>query len=315
MVLTDANVSTQTVATGLHFAESPSVGPDGHLYVSDFYAHQVLRVNTSDWSVDSAVQVPGQPSGMGWLPDGTMLVVSMRDMVLIAVEADGTTRVHADLAPVARGAANDMFVDEQGRAWVGSFGFDFYALLAAEPYSDPLFGPEANPPTADLARVDPDGSVHLAAAGLRFPNGTTQLSDGSLVVAETVGGCLTAFTIARDGSLTGRRVLVDLSDLGIGGAVRHTPRSVRRCRPVGGTVALPRCRDRYRLRLAGTLGRGHRSCSVRGPRSRPQGTHGELRRVAEHQLLSGNAEQGRGYFPNPFRMRSRAPRSFSARWP
>ncbi|WP_143544552.1 MULTISPECIES: SMP-30/gluconolactonase/LRE family protein [unclassified Rhodococcus (in: high G+C Gram-positive bacteria)] len=219
MSATTTHSSTTTVLTGLHFAESPSIGPDGHLYISDFYAHQLLRVDASTWTSTVAADVPGQPSGMGWLPDGTMLVVSMRDTLLLAVEPDGRTRVYADLSSIARGAANDMLVDSDGRAWVGSFGFDFYSELAADPDADPLFGPNADPPTADLARVDPDGSVHLAATGLRFPNGTVQLSDGTLVIAETVGACLTAFTITADGILANQRTLVDMSTLGVDGPI------------------------------------------------------------------------------------------------
>ena len=208
---------TDVVLTDLHFAESPSTGPDGHLYVSDFYAHQLLRVDPKTFDVTVAATVPGQPSGMGWLPDGTMLVVSMRDSQLLSVHDDGTTRPYADLTGIARGAANDMLVDPAGRAWVGSFGFDFYGELEADPAADPLFGPGANPPTADLARVDPDGSVHRAATGLRFPNGTVQLADGTLVIAETVGACLVGFTITAEGALTDRRIVADLSMAGSSG--------------------------------------------------------------------------------------------------
>lgn len=208
---------TTVVLDNLHFAESPSQGPDGLIYVSDFYAHEVLRVNPRTWDVEVIARVPGQPSGLGWLPDGRLLIVSMRDFKLLRLEQDGSLAVHADLSPVARGAANDMRVDAQGRAWVGSFGFDFYAELAADPQADPLFGPGANPPTADIARVDPDGTVHLAIEGLRFPNGTVQLSDGTLVVAETVGACLTAFTIDAAGKLTNRRCWSDLNTLGPNG--------------------------------------------------------------------------------------------------
>lgn len=210
-------VDTTIVKEGLHFAESPSEGPDGFVYVSDFYAHEVLRVDPRTWSVSIAATVPAQPSGLGWLPDGRMLVVSMRDLKLLRLEDDGTLSVHADLSSVARGAANDMKVDAMGRAWVGSFGFDFYGLLEADPNADPLFGPGANPPTADIACVQPDGTVNSAAQGLQFPNGTVQLSDGTLVIAETVGACLTAFSIDPAGKLTDRRIWADLSRLGADG--------------------------------------------------------------------------------------------------
>lgn len=112
-------VSTEIAVTGLHFAESPTTGPDGRLYVSDFYAHQLLAVDPSTFTTEVVAEVPGQPSGMGWLPDGTQLVVSMRDKRVLAVAANGTTSCHADLSGLARGATNDMLVDTAGRAWVG----------------------------------------------------------------------------------------------------------------------------------------------------------------------------------------------------
>ncbi|WP_344866061.1 SMP-30/gluconolactonase/LRE family protein [Amycolatopsis ultiminotia] len=206
-----------TVVRDLHFGESPCAGPDGALYVSDFYAREVLRIDPSTWRARPCLSVPGQPSGMGWLPDGRMLVVSMRDRRLLRREPDGSVVTHADLGEVTTGAANDMWVDAAGRAWVGDFGFDFYGLLERDPGSDPLFGPGTDPPTASITRVDTDGTVTTVADGLRFPNGTTQLSDGTLAVAETVGGCLTAFTPDADGGLTDRRIWADLSASGVDG--------------------------------------------------------------------------------------------------
>lgn len=207
-------VQTKIVHEGLCFAESPSEGPDGRVYVSDFFLHKVLSFDPVNWQPVDVASVPAQPSGLGWLPDGRLLIVSMRDLRLLRLERDGTLALHADLSAVARGAANDMKVDRLGRAWVGSFGFDFYRALESDPTSNPLIGPDAKPPTAAIARVDIDGSVSMAADGLRFPNGTVQLSDGTLVVAETVGACLTAFSITADGLLVNRRTLVDLSDYG-----------------------------------------------------------------------------------------------------
>lgn len=214
--MTVPTATASAVVDELHFAESPSTGPDGALYVSDFYAHEVLRIDPATWEVEHHLSVPGQPSGMGWLPDGRMLVVSMRDRTLLRREHDGTLVTHADLAPFTAGAANDMWVDSAGRAWVGDFGFDFYGLLAAEPDADPLFGPGADPPAAALTRVDPDGTATSVAGGLLFPNGATQLSDGRLVIAETVRGCLTSFTPTPDG-VADRRVWAELSSCGVAG--------------------------------------------------------------------------------------------------
>ncbi|OZF42617.1 SMP-30/gluconolactonase/LRE family protein [Rhodococcus sp. 14-2470-1a] len=209
------NESTATVVLdGLHFGESPLLGPDGRLYLSDFYAHQVLAIDTSSWMSEPFATVPGQPSGLGWLDDGSLLVVSMRDRKLLRREPGGTLYEHADLSKIAVGAANDMYVDATGRAWIGDFGCDLYGLLAREPDADPLFGPGANPPTAHLTTVAPTGAVAVAAERMRFPNGMVQLSDGTIVVAETVGKCLTAFNPGPEGELRNRRIWADLSEAG-----------------------------------------------------------------------------------------------------
>jgi sugar lactone lactonase YvrE len=208
----------EVVTTGLHFAESPTVGPDGRVYLSDFYAREVIAVDPATWRHETVLDVPAQPSGLGWLEDGTLLIVSMRDRRLVARRPDGSVVEVADLSGLTVGAANDMYVDAAGRAWIGDFGVDLYDLLVKEPDADPLFGPGANPPTATLTLVTPDGAARTVAQGLRFPNGIVELSDGRLVVAETVGMCLTSFTVAADNALVGREVFVDLSTAGPLGA-------------------------------------------------------------------------------------------------
>jgi sugar lactone lactonase YvrE len=112
-------------------------------------------------------------------------------------------RLHADLSAVATHRANDMVVDAAGRAYVGNFGFALDAALKSRGVEGVL----ADHPTAQLARVDPDGSVHVAATDLHFPNGMVITPDGrTLIVAETLGLCLTAFDIGADGALSNRRV-------------------------------------------------------------------------------------------------------------
>lgn len=211
-------MTTTTLVKDLHFAESPTVGPDGRVYISDFYAHEVLAVDLLSGATESVATVEGQPSGLGWAPDGSLLVVSMLDRKLLRLHPDGTLSEHADLSSVAKGCANDMYVDQEGRAWVGDFGFDFYDLLRREPDADPLFGPGANPPRASLAYVDLEGNVSKAAGDLRFPNGMVRHSDGRLIVAETVGGCLTAYQIHDDGTLSESSLYADLSHAGPGGS-------------------------------------------------------------------------------------------------
>jgi sugar lactone lactonase YvrE len=182
---------------GLSFGEGPR-WHDGRLWVSDFYTHRVLAI-ADDGSAEAIVEVPNRPSGLGWLPDGRLLVVSMTDRRLLRL--DGATLVeHADLSEIAGGDCNDMVVDPSGRAYVGNFGYDFAR--------------GGTPKSATLALVGPDGAVSPAATELQFPNGTVITPDGStLVLGETFGRRLTAFDIAPDGSLSNRRVWADLGDV------------------------------------------------------------------------------------------------------
>jgi sugar lactone lactonase YvrE len=194
--MTDAKV----LASGLYFGEGPRWHA-GRLWFSDFYDHAVKSVGTSG-DVRTELTIDDHPSGLGWLPDGRMLVVSMNKRQLLRVDPDGV-RVHADLSSVAAHRANDMVVDAAGRAYVGNFGFRLDDELKSRGVESVL----ADHPVANLARVDPDGSVHVAAADMHFPNGSVITPDGrTLIVAETLALRLTAFDIGTDGSLANRRV-------------------------------------------------------------------------------------------------------------
>jgi sugar lactone lactonase YvrE len=164
---------------------------EGHWWAADFYRHGVFTYD-GDGSEQQVLEVEAQPSGLGWLPDGDMLVVTMKDRRVLRRSADGDVQLHADVSGLTGGHLNDMVVDRQGRAYAGNFGFD-------------LMG-GGDPATATLVRVDPDGSAAVAADDLWFPNGTVITDDGTLVVAETFGARFTAFTIQPDGTLTDRRV-------------------------------------------------------------------------------------------------------------
>lgn len=190
-----------TLIDGYSFFEAPR-WREGRLWLSDFYTHRVIAVSP-DGTAEKIAEVPGQPSGLGWLPDGRLLVVSMADRKVYRRETDGSLVEHADLAAVADGAANDMVVDARGRAWVGNFGFD---LMAGAPMT-----------TARLARVDPDGAVSTAAEDLYFPNGMMILPDGfTLIVNETFGNRISAFEIRADGTLGPRRDWARFGDLPVG---------------------------------------------------------------------------------------------------
>jgi sugar lactone lactonase YvrE len=185
-----------TLLEGGAFFESPR-WHEGRWWVSDFYRRLVLSVS-AEGEAREVLEVEGQPSGLGWMPDGSMLVVSMRDHRILRRSAEGGVTEHADVSAYCGGHLNDMVVDEHGRAFAGEFGFD-------------LMGGE-DPKTANLIRVDPDGSARVVAGDLLFPNGSVITPDGrTLIVGETAGARYTAFTIEDDGSLVDRRVWAQMA--------------------------------------------------------------------------------------------------------
>jgi sugar lactone lactonase YvrE len=181
-----------TLVGGGAFFESPR-WHDGRLWASDYWREQVLAI-APDGTTEIVAEVGGSPSGLGWLPDDTLLVVSMRDRKLLRVQ-DGATIQHADLSAHSGPQSNDMVVDAAGRAYVGTIDFMAFAEM----------------PATNLLRVDPDGSVAVAAEGLSFPNGMVITPDGAtLVVAESWAQRLTAFDLRPDGSLANRRAWAEL---------------------------------------------------------------------------------------------------------
>jgi sugar lactone lactonase YvrE len=192
-------MSVELLADGLHFGEGPR-WHQGKLWFSDFFDYAVKTVDLAG-AVETKVPVAGRPSGLGWLPDGRMLIVSMTDRLVLRLEPDALV-VHADLSDIATFHCNDMVVDDAGRAYVGNFGFDLDTAETSGDFAGALAAYEG----ATIARVDPDGSVHSAATGLQFPNGSVITPDGrTLIVAESLGRRLSAFDIAPDASLSNQR--------------------------------------------------------------------------------------------------------------
>jgi sugar lactone lactonase YvrE len=187
-----------TLLTGLAMGESPR-WRDGHLWLSDMGAHEVVRADL-DGKSDIVASVPGMPMGLGWLPDGRFLVVSSRDGKLLRQELDGSWVTHADLAPLSPFPWSDMVVDGRGNAYIGNIGFDFGEGFAG-----------AEPATGIVALVTADGTVREVADGFEFANGIAVTPDnGTLIVAESYGQRLTAFDIDAGGGLSNRRVWADL---------------------------------------------------------------------------------------------------------
>jgi len=184
----------RTLTTGLALGESPRWHED-RLWFVDMGTHRVGAVGP-DGAYELVADVPGMPMGIGWLPDGRMLIVSSQDGQLLQRDVDGKLTGYADLSTLDNHPWSDMAVDGRGNAYVGCIGFDF---------------PDGPPSPGILALVTRDGVVRRVAEDLMFPNGIAVTADNStLIVAESYAHRLTAFDIAPDGTLGNRRVWAEL---------------------------------------------------------------------------------------------------------
>lgn len=187
----------KTLVDNLTFPEGPR-WRNGKLYFSDFFTHKVLSTDL-DGSTEEIVHVPNQPSGLGWLPDGTLLIVSMIDQKLMAFR-NGSLQEVADCSEYANFYCNDMIVNENGNAYIGNFGFNSHT--------------NEDPKSTNLILVRPGEEPVIAADNLFFPNGTVISEDNkTLIIGESYAARLTAFDINDDGSLSNRRIWADLSQI------------------------------------------------------------------------------------------------------
>ena len=184
--------------TGRTFVEGPR-WHEGRIWFSDLYTHSVISASEDGSNLCLEATVPEQPSGIAWLPDGRLLVVSMRDRKLLRREHDGTLAIHADLGDHATGFCNEVIVDANGRAYVGNFGFD---LVKGGPMTP-----------ASIHRVDPDGTIEEVADELWFPNGCVLTDDNVFIVNETFGNRISAFDLTDGGRLVNRRAWAQFGPL------------------------------------------------------------------------------------------------------
>jgi sugar lactone lactonase YvrE len=195
----DPHVASKFI-DGVYFGEAPR-WHEGRLWFSDFYAGGVFSVGEGG-DRRHEVEYDGQTSGLGWLPDGDLLVVSMLDHRVLR-HRGGALEPYADLSPWATGHANDMVVSATGHAYVGNFGFDLDGWRAGS----------AEIRATSLVHIGPDGSAAAASDDMAFPNGTVIFPDGrTLVIAETFAARLSAFDVAEDGTLSNRRVWAQLEN-------------------------------------------------------------------------------------------------------
>ena len=190
-----------TLLGGLAFPEAPRWRGD-RLYFSDVYGGKVMSVDLRGRS--ETVATMAMPSGIGWTPEGELVVVSMEVPPYLLTAGDGAPTPTIDLGSVARWPCNDMVIDRRGTAYIGQLGFDIL------PDGSAATAPEDAP----LIAVGTDGPRVASHDLLSCGNGMAITADGrTLIVAETFASRITAFSIADDGSLADRRLFARLDDL------------------------------------------------------------------------------------------------------
>ena len=196
--------TSAVIRGGLAFGEGPR-WHEGRLWFSDFYRRGIYSLSADGSDETLEHEVVTQPSGMGWLPNGDLLCVSMIDQKVLRFRGDQVS-VFADISEHCEFWANEMLVSSAGYSYVGSFGFDLDTRLAQMGVEAFLAMP---PPSTNLVVLDPEGHVVQVVPDLEFPNGTVITPDGTtLVIGETMGSRLTAFDVAKNGTLSNRRVWV-----------------------------------------------------------------------------------------------------------
>jgi len=198
--------TSKVVREGLSFGEGPR-WHEGRLWYADFYRHGVFSMAEDGSDERREHTVENQPSGLGWLPNGDLLCVSATDHQILRFTPDGV-RTFADISEYCGFWANDMVVSATGYSYVGNFGFDLDTLLGEVGVEGLLATP---PPTTNLVVLDPDGGIVQVVPDMAFPNGSVITPDGkTLIVGETMAFRLSAFDVAPDGTLSGRRVWAQL---------------------------------------------------------------------------------------------------------
>jgi sugar lactone lactonase YvrE len=236
----------RVLLAGLAFPESPR-WHDGRLWVSDWAANEVIAIDPAGQS-QVVARVESFPMCIDHLPDGRLLIVSSADRRLLRQEPDGSLVTHADLSALGEHPWNDIVVDGRGNAYVNTIGFDFP-------------GGEFAP--GSVALVTSSGDARRVADNLAFPNGmAVQPDNATLIVAESYGQKLTAFDIAPDGSLSGRRTWAEVDDhpdgicLDADGAVWYGDVGNKRC---------VRVREGGEVLQVIDLDRGCFACMLGGP--------------------------------------------------
>jgi sugar lactone lactonase YvrE len=173
------------LANGFCFGEGPRWF-EGLLWFSDMLGEAVHTVNLHG-DMTKLPLTGHAPSGLGFRPDGSLLIASTENRQVLRYDGDTVATV-VDLSDIAPANLGDMVIDGIGRAYVGSQAREGGVIV----------------------RVDADDTPTVVAEDLDFPNGMVITPDGTtLILAESIGTRLTAFTIGADGALSDRRIFAD----------------------------------------------------------------------------------------------------------
>ncbi len=224
---------SESLVEGLCFGEGPR-WRNGRLWFSDMYGYKVFSVDLAG-EIETITEVPKQPSGLGWLPNGDLLFVSMLDRRIMRLGPDGT-KVHSDLSELIEHPCNDMIVDAVGNAYVGNYGFDLDLVMKGE----------GRPQETHLVCVTPEGDAFKVGDPLLFPNGMVITPDGgTLIVAETFGARLTAFDLSASGELTNGRIWASLEGIHPDGITLDADGAI--------WIASPRAKSVFRIAEGGQV--------------------------------------------------------------
>ena len=192
-------IRPRVLLDGLTMVESPR-WHEGRLWFPQWGTPQIIAVNLAGQAQVMGEGPPGHGHSIGWLPDGRMLVTGHQ---LTRHDADGLTVVHADLSRITPHTWSELTIDGRGNIYVNSIGFDFSEM--PERVKD-----SSSSAIGVIALVTPDGAARQVAGEIAFPNGMVVTPDNkTLIVSESFTGCLLAFDIGVDGSLSHRRVWAD----------------------------------------------------------------------------------------------------------
>lgn len=178
------------------FGEAPR-WRNGKLWFSDIKGRKVKTVDL-DGLVETVLETEQEPSGLGWLPDGSMVLVSMLDHRVLRYDGE-TLSTLADVSHLSGGKLNDMVVDQYGHIYMSNLGYDYEKGETRV--------------TTNIVRVDADGTSSAAVGGVLCPNGMAITADGkTLIVGQSASPELLAFDLADDGRVSNRFVYAELPE-------------------------------------------------------------------------------------------------------